>query len=121
MDEFKNKGWKNPGYHYVILKDGRVLQLLDTEKVSNGVKGYNETAINLAWVGGITQKDGKTRPIDNRTEEQKQSLVNLLKALRILYPEAKIMGHRSIWGENHPEKWEKVCPCFDAIKEYRNI
>lgn len=118
MQVFKNKGWKNPGYHYIILKDGIIQQLLDVSKISNGVKGYNATAINIAWVGGI--KDNGT-PVDNRTKEQKNSLVTLLSTLRMSYPKAKIMGHRSIWGENHPEKWLKVCPCFNAIEEYKNI
>lgn len=22
--EFKNKGWKNPGYHYVVMPDGTI-------------------------------------------------------------------------------------------------
>lgn len=36
--EFKRKGWKYPGYHYVILPDGKIHQMLTVEKVSNGVK-----------------------------------------------------------------------------------
>ena len=36
--EFKRKGWKNPGYHYVVASDGTITQLLQEEKVSNGVK-----------------------------------------------------------------------------------
>ena len=39
--EFKAKGWKNPGYHYVITADGGIHQMLAVEEVSNGVKGYN--------------------------------------------------------------------------------
>ena len=27
--EFKRKGWKNPGYHYVVSADGVVHQMLD--------------------------------------------------------------------------------------------
>lgn len=26
--EFKRKGWKYPGYHYVILPDGKIHQML---------------------------------------------------------------------------------------------
>lgn len=37
LNEFKNKGWKNPGYHYVVFPDGKIEQLLDEDKVSNGV------------------------------------------------------------------------------------
>lgn len=56
--EFHRKGWSNPGYHYVIDTNGGVHQLLAIEHVSNGVQGYNSTAINVAYIGGI-DADGK--------------------------------------------------------------
>ena len=116
--EFKNKGWTNPGYHYVITKDGGVHQMLPVEEVSNGVKGYNSTSVNVAYVGGI---DSKGNGVDNRTPDQKLSLRETLMFLKSRFPEAKIMGHRSIWGEETPSKWQKLCPCFNAIEEYRDI
>lgn len=117
LNEFKAKGWKSPGYHYVVFPDGKVEQLLDEKEVSNGVQGYNSTSINISYVGGI---DSKGKPLDNRTEAQKVSLSRLLEALKRTYPNAHIMGHRDIWGKD-PSKWKKQCPCFDAEKEYSNI
>ena len=114
LNEFKAKGWKNPGYHYVVFPDGKVEQLLDEKEVSNGVQGYNSTSINIAYVGGI---DNKGRGCDNRTDDQKRVLRTLLGTLKERYPNAHIMGHRDIWGKN-PAKWKKQCPCFDAEKEY---
>lgn len=122
--EFKRKGWKNPGYHVVITPDGECHQLLDYDKVSNGVKNYNSTAINVAYVGGI---DSNGKAVDNRTEAQKASLVKLLKELRGRYPKAQILGHRDISpdknGNGKVDSWERIkeCPCFDAIIEYKNI
>lgn len=116
-NEFKAKGWKSPGYHYVVFPDGKVEQMLDESKVSNGVKGYNSTSINVAYVGGV---DSKLKPIDNRTEAQKISLIQILKHLKSRYPDAKIMGHRDVWGKD-PKKWQKWCPCFDAEEEYKEI
>lgn len=116
-NEFKAKGWKSPGYHYVVFPDGKVEQMLDESKVSNGVKGYNSTSINVAYVGGV---DSKLKPIDNRTEAQKTSLIQILKHLKSRYPDAKIMGHRDVWGKD-PKKWQKWCPCFDAEEEYKEI
>ena len=122
--EFKNKGWKNPGYHYVVLKDGAIKQMLGEEKVSNGVKGYNSTSINVAYTGGIDE-NGKT--VDNRTPEQKASLVKLLKELKGRYPKAEIMGHRDISpdtnGNGIVDPWERIkeCPCFNAKDEYKDI
>lgn len=122
--EFKAKGWKNPGYHYVVMPSGRVENLLSEENVSNGVQGYNSTSINVAYIGGI---DGNGKAVDNRTEEQKKSLVSLLKSLRERYPKARIMGHRDISpdknGNGIIDPWERIkeCPCFDAITEYKDI
>ena len=119
--EFKAKGWKNPGYHYVITADGGTHQMLAVDEVSNGVQGYNSTSINIASVGGISKVNGKLVATDNRTPEQKASLRRLLVLLRQKFPGAKIMGHRSIWGENTTSKWKKSCPCFNAIAEYADI
>lgn len=122
--EFKRKGWKNPGYHYVVMPNGTISQMLGEKFVSNGVKGYNSTSVNVAYVGGI---DAKGEPIDNRTDEQKQSLVRLLKELKGRYPKAQILGHRDISPDtNHNgivDPWERIkeCPCFDAIIEYKTI
>lgn len=121
---YVHKGWKNPGYHYVVFPDGNVVQMLDEEKVSNGVHGYNSTSINVAYVGGIDQ-NGKA--IDNRTDQQKESLRSILKKLKAKYPKSMILGHRDISPDkNHNGKvdpWERIkaCPCFDAITEYQDL
>lgn len=124
QQEFRRKGWKNPGYHYVVAADGAITQLLDNEKVSNGVKGFNSVSVNVAYIGGI---DTTGKPIDNRTDEQKASLCSLLKLLHKTYPTAVIQGHRDFSPDlNHDgritsNEYIKACPCFDAKKEYANI
>ena len=106
------------------MPDGTISQMLGEQFVSNGVKGYNSTSVNVAYVGGI---DAKGEPTDNRTDEQKQSLLRLLKELKGRYPKAQILGHRDISPDtNHNgvvDPWERIkaCPCFDAIKEYEDI
>lgn len=122
--EFKRKGWKNPGYHYVVSSDGTITQLLQEEKVSNGVKGYNSVTINVAYIGGI---DEHGKAVDNRTEKQKKTLRSLLTMLHKKYPNAVIQGHRDFSTDlNHDGKitsneWIKVCPCFNAKEEYSNL
>lgn len=124
LKDFKARGWKNPGYHYVIFPNGRIVNMLDEDKVSNGVQGYNQTAINIAYVGGI-DKQGKA--VDNRTQEQKNALWYILRTLVVRYPNAQILGHRDISPDtNHNgkvDKWERIkeCPCFDAMVEYKNL
>lgn len=108
MKIFKEKGWKNPGYHYVIDKRGITHKLLDIEEVANGVAGFNANSIHIAWIGGL---DG----VDNRTAEQKTTLgcwINFFHSSGLL-----VMGHREIWGRN-PKNWKKTCPNFDVWVDY---
>lgn len=122
--EFKRKGWKNPGYHYVVGRDGGVTQMLSEDKVSNGVRGYNSVSVNVAYIGGI---DANGKAVDNRTAEQKTALRVLLRKLRKTYPEAVIQGHRDFSPDKNgdgritADEWVKQCPCFDARAEYAGI
>lgn len=131
--EFKKKGWKNPGYHWVIFPNGKIVQMLPEEQVANGVKGYNSHSIHVAWVGGIEWKMENGKPVnkvisvDNRTKNQKQALFDLLTKLKLRYRNAQIMGHRDISPDlNHNgvvDPWERIkdCPCIDAMVEYMDI
>lgn len=122
--EFKRKGWSKPGYHHIVDVNGKVFNTLSEDEVSNGVKGFNSNLINVAYIGGI---DAKGKPVDNRTEEQKKSLLLLLKALKKKYPNAIIQGHRDFSPDTNKngivDPWERIkaCPCFDAKVEYKNL
>lgn len=122
--EFRRKGWVYPGYHYVVSPDGKITQLLDEDKVSNGVKGFNSVSVNVAYIGGI---DADGRATDNRTDEQKKALRQLLGMLKRKYPDAVIQGHRDFSpdtnGNGVVDPWERIkeCPCFDAKEEYENL
>lgn len=108
----KGRGWRTPGYHYFIEKDGNTVQLVDENKISNGVVGQNAHAINICYAGGVDQKDFKT-PMDTRTPQQKGALLALLRELRERYPSAPIYGHRDFAT--------KACPSFDAKSEYKDL
>ena len=101
-------GWEYPGYHVVIDKNGKATQLLDMSIPSNGVKGYNENSIHIAYIGGV---DENNKPIDNRTESQKLRMKNIVKGLQLFYPNTEILGHRDFPGV------KKDCPSFD-VKEW---
>lgn len=122
--EFKRKGWKNPGYHYVVMPNGRIECMLQEDGISNGVQGYNSTSINVAYIGGI---DEKGKGVDNRTDAQKNFLKKILSELKQKYPDAKIMGHRDISpdknGNGVVDPWERIkeCPCFNAKDEYKDL
>lgn len=118
------KGWKSPGYHYIIDKNGVTTQLLEEKFVSNGVAGHNSDAIHIAYIGGI-DKNGNA--VDNRTLMQKAALIGMIKTLRHKYPNTTVLGHRDFSqdknGNGIIDPWERIkeCPCFDAKLAYNHI
>jgi len=107
-------GWKSPGYHLLIEKNGTIHRLLPFDSMANGVKGFNKESVHISYIGGIT-KEGK--PVDNRTDVQKEAILMCIKEV-IEWSDNKcliIQGHRDFPNAN------KACPCFDAKAEYRGI
>ncbi|HYG53132.1 MAG TPA: N-acetylmuramoyl-L-alanine amidase [Flavobacteriales bacterium] len=104
--------WKRPGYHYIIKADGEVVKLLDEEKISNGVLGFNPVTVNICYIGGRTKEKTK---IDTRTEAQKESMFDLLVELSERYPEAEIKGHCEFPGQGG-----RTCPNFNVKEWLRN-
>lgn len=117
-------GWENPGYHFLVSADGSYERLAPDSAICNGVAGYNSNSIHISYKGGV---DKKGRALDNRTPEQKETLITLLRTMKDKYPNAVIKGHRDFSPDKNKngkiESWEyiKICPSFDAITEYKNI
>ena len=106
----KAQGWSDIGYHYVITLSGDVKQGRNVDLIGAHCQGKNTNSIGVCYVGGVG-KDGK--PKDTRTERQRIQLKQLLIQLLILYPGARIYGHRDFAN--------KACPSFDATKEYKEL
>jgi N-acetylmuramoyl-L-alanine amidase len=96
--------WKSVGYHYIIEPNGKVVQLADISLITNGVKGFNSESIHISYIGGV---DSKNKPIDNRTQEQLKSMIELIKDIKKLFPNIIIQGHRDFGAK-------KACPSFDV-------
>lgn len=117
-------GWKSPGYHVIVEPDGTAHELLPIEQPSNGVKGFNSVSIHISYIGGV---DLIGKPVDNRTQSQKETILRYLKKWKKQFPNAKIQGHRDFSpdknGNGRIDPWERIkeCPCFDAIPEYKDI
>lgn len=124
---FRARGWKNNGYHIVINADGSREQITPLENIANGVAGHNANSIHVSYKGGITKVEGKLVAVDNRTEYQKKALIETLTTLKKKFPNAVIKGHRDFSPDKNKngviDGWEyiKMCPCFNAMVEYRNI
>lgn len=114
------QGWSDIGYHYVIYRDGTIVNGRDVDCIgahcSKG--GHNTHSIGICYIGGVANLPNtpyaKQPKKDTRTDEQKISLQSILYDLKKLYPDAKIYGH-------HDFDKSKDCPSFDAKKEYEKI
>ena len=107
----KGNGWDDIGYHYVIRLNGSIEYGRMVDKYGAHSSGQNYDSIGICYIGGM-EKDMKEWS-DTRTEEQKESLLLLLKTLKKLHSNAIIYGHKDFST--------KACPSFDAKEEYKNI
>jgi len=106
----RERGFRCIGYHYVVRLDGRVERGREENAMGAHCAGHNAASIGVAYVGGT---DAHGIADDTRTPEQRRALLDLLRSLRIRYPEARIRSHRDFAA--------KACPCFDATKEYAGL
>lgn len=126
------RGFSTIGYNYVVRLDGTVevgrsLQIDGAHCNSKGFSGvsYNKHSIGICYVGGL---DAAGKAADTRTPEQKKALREFVAKLIKEHPDIKeILGHRDTSpdldgdGIVEPHEWIKMCPCFDAAAEYKNL
>lgn len=118
---FKNtKHWSKPGYTFFIDRKGILWKLnehfdwdpiINYSEVTFGAAGYNSTSLHLSWDGAV---EGN-KILDNRTPEQKQTLITFVQLFHDIYPNAEVLGHSDLPGVN------KLCPVFKVKEEYKDI
>lgn len=144
-------GWKNPGYHVIIYRDGTVWYVTKDgsyskdiedwypEKVTNGVAGFNTECIHICYIGGIENIGTNSKPVwkakDTRNDRQKGGILDSIRE-SFLWLQSKgintengiiVLGHRDFSEDknnnNIIESWERIkeCPSFDALNEYKWI
>ncbi|MBN8877060.1 MAG: N-acetylmuramoyl-L-alanine amidase [Sphingobacteriales bacterium] len=111
--------WNNPGYHYIIERNGDIVNITDEENIANGVAGNNRHAIHISYIGGI---DANGKLLDNRTAQQTEAMYQKLLELAKKYPDAIIRGHRDFSTDTNRNgvidafEWIKGCPSFDVTE-----
>jgi len=78
------------------------------ERAGAHAKGYNKNSIGICYVGGL---DKDFKPEDNRTDEQKVAMYQLIMELERRFNVDYIGGHCDL------PKVTKACPSFD-VKEW---
>ena len=107
------RGWSDVGYHYIIRRDGTVEEGRSMARNGAHTKGFNKNTVGISYAGGLSEDN---KPEDNRTLEQKESLIHLIATLCAEHKTITwIKGHRDFKGV------KKSCPCFDAVEEYNGL
>lgn len=104
------RGWRDVGYHFVILLDGTVEAGRPVSEEGAHCAGHNKTSIGICYIGGCAS-DGKTAK-DTRTPAQKAAMLTLVRQLMHDYhiSAERVYGHR--------EFARKACPSFD-VREWK--
>ncbi|MFT0861735.1 N-acetylmuramoyl-L-alanine amidase [Ancylobacter sp. G4_0304] len=104
----KQRGFSDIGYHYVVYRDGRVLEGRPVGQVGAHVADHNTGTIGVCYIGGVSA-DGKIAK-DTRTPAQRASLLWLVAQLKARHPTIrKVSGHN--------EYAAKACPSFDVRRD----
>lgn len=128
-------GWNSPGYHILIDQKGVMHVLSSFDKQTNGVRGYNDEAIHICYIGGVEKVGDKYIAKDTRTDAQKRSLHSAIQdAIQWLKENGKditkdlgIVGHRDFSKDNNSngviDSWERIkeCPSFDVMSELNEL
>ena len=102
----EERGWSDIGYHYVITRNGVVVQGRPLDKIGAHVKGHNKGTIGICLVGG---KGGTAHDKfrENFTKEQDFALRKLIDELKDRFVSInKVSGHNKYAA--------KACPCFNV-------
>lgn len=140
-------GWKSAGYHAIIYPNGEIWYITkdgwnysrddrdaDFTKITNGVRGYNSSILNYAYIGGVENVGTPKHPIwkakNTQTEAQLfseqtvlQTFTNWLKNNgKDVTKDLGLVGHRDFSidknGNGVIDTWERIkeCPSTDVIK-----
>ncbi len=110
-DHMENRGYADIGYHFYIRKSGEVCIGRPVERIGAHCIRHNRHSIGICYEGGL---DAHGNPADTRTDLQKAALRGVISELKLRFPRAVTVGHRDL----NPQK---SCPCFDVVREYKNL
>ena len=107
VDEWHRKrGLLKVGYHFFIRRDGLIEVGRGPNEIGAHIKEHDSASVSVCLAGGLNTR-GVTAP--DYSKGQLESLFVLVKTLKYMYSDAKVVGHRDLS--------ETECPSFD-VKEW---
>ena len=104
VDEWHRKrGLLKIGYHFFVKRDGKIEVGRNPNEVGAHTKEHDLDSVSICLAGGL---DNKGDVSSNYSTKQLESLFILIKTLKHIHPDAKVVGHSDLGGTN--------CPAFDV-------
>lgn len=100
-----NNGWSDIGYHYLIDRNGQVIEGRPVSRSGAHVRGRNKQSIGIALMGGHGGSE-TDKFADHFTPAQDAALRSLIGELKGRYGDMEVNGHNQYAA--------KACPCFHA-------
>lgn len=101
----EENGWRDIGYHFIILRDGTIQEGRPVDQVGAHCRGLNAHSIGICLVGGV---DADNNAEFNFTPDQARELRSLIEKLQ-----SQIEHHVAVSGHRDHDSG-KACPCFDV-------
>lgn len=102
-----DRGWSDIGYHYIIDRDGTILEGRGLGRTGAHVKGHNKGTIGICLIGGFGSSKNDAFS-DHYTPQQERQLRQLLSRLMNQYGFTKVSGHNDYAA--------KACPGFNVFR-----
>lgn len=102
----KANGWSGIGYHFFIRKDGSVFRGRPIWAIGAHAEGKNSESIGICAEGNY-----ETEYI--MPEAQKNAIKEVLRIVKLAYPEAGIKAHRQVGATGCPGKYYPMAEMMD--------
>ena len=89
----EDNGWRDVGYHYIIRRNGEVELGRRHDDTGAHAAGYNHKTIGVCMVGGMADDNSAE---NNFTDKQWTSVSDLIKQIKVNYPDVHVIGHNEI-------------------------
>lgn len=111
LDGGLRMGLLGVGYHFIIERDGTVVESRRRHLVGTHTPGHNLDSIGVCLVGGREASQPGVG-VNNFTFRQHRALLQLLAALRSEYSkDVEVVGHSEV--QRYRNKSLADCPCLD--------
>ena len=93
----RDRGFREIGYHWLILRDGTLVEGRAEGTLGAHVRGHNSGTIGICWAGGLERATGPNKGVWNPTPEQEATLARLIRDIQLRHPGAtKVVGHKDL-------------------------